>query len=406
MAKTNYPSITPLTPTVGQSEITFRFNVTSFNEISELYWEVCNEEDPTSTIASGYLENDHDFWPYGVNFEIEITELEYNSGSYICRLSATNSNGTTESTQKCTLEQYIDWAEPESVLAGNRFIANGSEEIGSLPAIDQSEIVVDGSTVTIPVGIVTQTVSVQADAPDFITFTARQANSSLTVRRQSTDLPFATLYYSTDRKNWKRISNEQVIPLENEGSQVYIYGNNPDGVNARIQAAGKVACTGNILALIDKSGEVTSVPSRAFSHLFENSYGLVSSPDLYKVKIATRCFDSMFWNCTSLTEAPQLPATTLDYGCYSSMFYGCSSLTESPVLPAAVITGLGCFASMFRKCTSLNKIVCYVTEWDSGAATNWVTQVAPTGDFYNLGGATIPTGTNGIPSGWTEHNSL
>lgn len=30
----------------------------------------------------------------------------------------------------------------------------------------------------------------------------------------------------------------------------------------------------------------------------------------------------------------------------------------------------------------------------------------PTGDFYNLGGATYTSGDSGIPTGWTEHTLL
>ena len=42
------------------------------------------------------------------------------------------------------------------------------------------------------------------------------------------------------------------------------------------------------------------------------------------------------------------------------------------------------------------------------SATNstavWLSNVSPTGDFYCPAELTIPTGANGIPSGWTRHD--
>jgi hypothetical protein len=55
----------------------------------------------------------------------------------------------------------------------------------------------------------------------------------------------------------------------------------------------------------------------------------------------------------------------------------------------------------------INSITTYANDISAtDCLFNWLSGVASTGDFYNLGGATYPTGTSGIPTGWTEHTSL
>lgn len=354
MVKTNYPSITPMTPNIGQTDIEFVFNVCSFSPVSALSYTIYNEEDPTDIKASGDLDHDISFWPYGVNFSIHITDLEHNSGSYICLLSATNENGTTESTQKCTLEKYIDWAEPESVLAGNRFIANGSEEVGSLPAIDASEITVSGDTVTVPVGVVTQEVTVQAESIDYITLTARVAGSTVTLTKRGTNL--ATIYYSTDRSNWSQMAQNQTITLENEGDKLYLNGTNPNGVNdTSLVLVGDVTCTGNIVSLLDKSGSVFQFPTYSFTGLFEGSTGLTLAPDLYGIDTSLGCFMRMFKGCTSLKQPPALPAGFTSMDCYYQMFCGCTALETAPALTAPYLYD-HCYFEMFVNCQSLKEM--------------------------------------------------
>jgi hypothetical protein len=62
---------------------------------------------------------------------------------------------------------------------------------------------------------------------------------------------------------------------------------------------------------------------------------------------------------------------------------------------------------MFYGCTQLNNVTTYA---DNISATNclnnWLSGVSATGDFYNLGSANPPSGSSGIPSGWTVHTSI
>ena len=88
----------------------------------------------------------------------------------------------------------------------------------------------------------------------------------------------------------------------------------------------------------------------------------------------------MFKSCTSLTSAPELPATTLADRCYSSMFESCQSLSY-----------IKCLATDIHALNSL---------------TYWLKGVASTGTFVkNPNMSNWPTGTDGIPSGWTVQDA-
>lgn len=97
-----------------------------------------------------------------------------------------------------------------------------------------------------------------------------------------------------------------------------------------------------------------------------------------------------------------LPATTLRRSCYESMFLGCTSLTTAPVLPATTLD-VSCYNCMFDGCTSLNYIKMLATDISAAyCLSGWVNGVAASGTFVkNASMTTLPTGDNGIPSGWT-----
>ena len=107
--------------------------------------------------------------------------------------------------------------------------------------------------------------------------------------------------------------------------------------------------------------------------------------------------------CTSLTTAPDLPATTLVDHCYREMFYGCTNLTTAPTLPAPTLVNQ-CYYYMFYGCSHLNSITCLATSGisENSSTSSWVYGVSSTGTFTKASGVTSwPTGSYGIPSGWT-----
>jgi hypothetical protein len=87
------------------------------------------------------------------------------------------------------------------------------------------------------------------------------------------------------------------------------------------------------------------------------------------------------------------------------MFYYCSGLLEIPNLPAKVLQAQ-CYKSMFYGCSKLNYIKMLATDISaSNCLTSWVYNVSSTGTFVKASEMTsLPTGSNGIPSGWTVVN--
>jgi hypothetical protein len=151
----------------------------------------------------------------------------------------------------------------------------------------------------------------------------------------------------------------------------------------------------------------TILASNCYDSMFYGCSALTSAPALPATTLAQECYRGMFADCSALTSAPALPATNLINNCYKQMFSGCTSLTSTPELPATTLAA-NCYQNMFSGCTNLNSVVTYAQDISaSGCLLNWLQSVAATGDFYNLGSATYTADSaSGIPSGWTEHNTL
>ena len=63
-----------------------------------------------------------------------------------------------------------------------------------------------------------------------------------------------------------------------------------------------------------------------------------------------------------------------------------------------------CYQQMFYGCSSLQSITMMASSYRAANFTNWVKDVASTGDFYyNQNNTSLPTGDSGIPTGWTAH---
>lgn len=140
---------------------------------------------------------------------------------------------------------------------------------------------------------------------------------------------------------------------------------------------------------------------RCYQYMFYGCTSLTSASALHATTLAEECYLLMFGACTSLITAPILPATTLTQGCYAQMFNGCTSLTTAPILPATTLVEK-CYRRMFYRCSNLNYIKCLATDVSaSDCTTDWVNNVLSTGTFTKKAGASWPTGTSGIPEGWT-----
>lgn len=233
-----------------------------------------------------------------------------------------------------------------------------------------------------------------------------------------TDLKFTywfdgnSIEYSVDSGNtWVAMSSGDSTPRLSVGDKVMFRGNNQPVPGSKgighFTSTCRFNAMGNPLSLYSANNfsSITSSPSENWlDTFFYQNVGLVSAKNLWLPNDTLKqCYIGMFEACTSLIEAPELPATTLTQGCYENMFYGCSSLTTAPELPAETLVD-ECYNRMFYNCTSLNYVKMLATSRTAilPSLENWLSGVSATGTFVkNAAMTTLPTGTSGIPSGWT-----
>ena len=234
-------------------------------------------------------------------------------------------------------------------------------------------------------------VTLSASAQDYLCFTANTASSTVKLKKSQSPTE-VTLQTSTDGTTWSDYTIGTDITLANAGDKVYfrnasedVTGITTDSRNYYFFAmSGSIAASGNVMSLIDKSCQVTAIPTEG-------------------------CFRRLFYSCSALTTAPELPATTLSSDCYTQMFCGCSKLTTAPELPATTLE-YGYYTQMFNGCSSLNDIKIALTAWDPSFSNSrtqfWVKEVNSTGTFSCPDGLDTETrGEHNIPEGWTVKNT-
>ncbi len=194
--------------------------------------------------------------------------------------------------------------------------------------------------------------------PD-LCFTAEQAGSTVAMAVNGTPTKGQAFEYSTDGTNWSVFTpGTTKITLAKVGDKVYFRGDNTTvnesfSIYYKFVMSGKIAASGNIMSLLDKTCQSTTIlNAHCYYYMFSDCTSLTTAPSLPATTLASNCYHGMFDNCTNLTTAPSLPATTLASNCYTFMFNGCTSLTTAPALPAITLADY-CYKSMFSGCTSL-----------------------------------------------------
>ena len=179
----------------------------------------------------------------------------------------------------------------------------------------------------------------------------------------------------------------RAVPLKESQNGWGVYSAEKEGYN-HITGVSKVG--GNIMSLIFGSsftGNETTVPTpyagsgvHVLGYIFRNNTRLQNASHL------------------------NLPATALTNYCYSYLFAGCTNLTAGPMLPATGLAG-ACYSHMFDGCTSLQTVTCLAINISAtNCLNNWMNNVPASGTFVKKASTTFPTGTSGIPSGWTIRN--
>ena len=248
------------------------------------------------------------------------------------------------------------------------------------------------------------------------------ANTLTLTAGANSNTPVVSVSVSTDMSNWSgptEITTNGITFTVPADGKLYlkatasVWCNSTSSRNSGnwISCSARYAVGGCINSLLfgdnyQNSTLDTTSNSICFAYLFSNSINLVDASDLIiPTTLASQCCRNMFQECTSLTTAPELPATTLATACYFGMFYNCTSLTTAPELPATTLVA-NCYRNMFYGCQNLSEITIYADAISANyCLTSWLSGVARTGTFHNLGSASYPSGASGKPSGWTEVHS-
>lgn len=252
--------------------------------------------------------------------------------------------------------------------------------------------------------------------PDPLCFTARTAGSTVLIR--TPHVLDIKLQISTDGQtwyNWSRTDGSSydtfaTITLAAAGDKIYIRGDNStmaynttsQSTYSKFAMTGGVEASGSIMSLLNSQEETYAICNCGFTRLFSDCAPLFTPPRLPATSGGSNCYNSMFYGCTNLEYLPDVNLDVLFGSSASSMFYDCRTATSCRIKSRyAAGQALG---SMLYGCSSLVEIyVESLQNWQS--ANNFTNGVSATGDFYKLTANTsIPTGTNGIPSGWTVHN--
>lgn len=203
--------------------------------------------------------------------------------------------------------------------------------------------------------------------PDFLNFVGK-ADGTIKFDKHEyhTGSVTATLEYSSDVNNWTDYTYGTALIL-NTDEKIYFRAKGTNGKNATFSidptygdyinfvSTADVEANGNVMSLIDASGQTLEVPTNAFSLLFENCNHLLTAPKLTATKLNENSYLWMFAKCSALKKAPTLPATDLAKNCYAYMFRECTSLESAPELTALTVPDWA-YQNMFSGCTKLTDL--------------------------------------------------
>ena len=124
--------------------------------------------------------------------------------------------------------------------------------------------------------------------------------------------------------------------------------------------------------------------------------------DIQNAVITEFCFYALFSHCSTLITAPYISSKDPANYSYRALFSYCDNLTNCTINVTTIASG--CFYRMLRDCSSLKTITIRVSDYSDTSFNGWLVNASTNGDFYCPAELTIPTGTSGIPSGWTRHD--
>ena len=222
-------------------------------------------------------------------------------------------------------------------------------------------------------------------------FTAREANSTVSMAKSTSSAPTVSLEYSTNGVTWSPfVVGSTTVTLANVDDKMWVratstnkaMASNHDTTYNKFVMTGQIAASGNINSLLNgpDPDAVTTAPLYAYPNLFNGCSALVDAIDL------------------------MLPSTTASQNSYGhGMFRNCTNLVGGPTIKATnLLSGSYTAEKMFNGCSSLASVKIYATgdSWKSSNTQDWMAGVPSTGTFY-YNGTYTGRGSSYIPNGWT-----
>lgn len=232
------------------------------------------------------------------------------------------------------------------------------------------------------------------------------SSTSFTIGKTGT--PASTdLAYSFDKVTWTDIHNGGTISNVANGAKVYFrsstglsYSDNyfKFHITSNFNAGGHIATLFNYT----NTSAITSIPDAGLNSLFSNSYIVHANIDFYGIKsIGKRGCFNVFSGCRNLVSIPDFSSIeALDDFSFWDTFQDCSLLNTPADLTNVTSYKDTSLAGMYDGSSSLTEAIApNVSTWING--NSWLADVAATGVVRKPAGLEIPTGTSGVPSGWT-----
>ena len=177
---------------------------------------------------------------------------------------------------------------------------------------------------------------VRPSLPDYLCFTAEQANSTIRLYKSWSDTS-VSLETSSDWQTWSDYTINTTITLTNIGDKIYWRNKSETVTNFSTLStyytfvfSWLVWASWDIDFLLCKNSTDTIPSNYCFRRLFYSANSsLTMPPKLPATTLTTSCYETMFRGCAALAWIPKLPATTLKQNCYYQMFYGCSKIKLS-----------------------------------------------------------------------------
>lgn len=177
-------------------------------------------------------------------------------------------------------------------------------------------------------------------------------------------------------------------------------------------SSGLFSVSGNPFSLIygdDYASATTDKDWFSFTYMLYRSK--VYSATNLKINMASvkpGAYYYMFRECADLVLPPKEISCTGfpegDRGQFEGMFYGCSSLEESPIINVSTLPR-NALKVAFQYCTNIKKVTLLATDIShSGCLQNWLANVGASGTIIKRSAVTLPSGTSGVPTGWTTQN--